>query len=426
MFVVLTDQNKWFKRYQTKRGKGFVMSGIALLFPGQGSQYKGMGVNTYKYESHTKRLMEEASDILGYDMYALCNTGEIEQLSRTSYTQPVLLTMSMIAFHAYMHQIGIEPTFTAGHSLGEYSALVASEALSFQDGLRIVQQRGQFMENASQDHIGSMIAVRGIAVDELELLCMQHRTSEQPVVIACYNSPLQHVVAGHSQALERLTRSLEQQKVQMNRLSVSGPFHTILMQHAADRLATALHTQSFQQTRWPVISNVTAEPYASDIHIVQGLIDQMTCAVKWQQSLLYMVANGIHTTVEIGPRNILTRLSEDIAPDLSGYAFDKEQDRHRLIQDYPVDVWIKECLAQSISLPNHNWNENEYAQGVIEPVQQLKQMLGYLTTSSSKDLNAADLRQQATAYLTQVIDTKQCKKINQKDVLTHQLVGGLA
>lgn len=426
MFVVLQDLSEWLERYGIKRGKGFVMSGIALLFPGQGSQYKGMGVNTYKYESHTNRLMEEASDILGYDMYALCTTGEIEQLSRTSYTQPALLTMSMIAFHTYMHQIGIEPNFLAGHSLGEYSALVASEALSFQDGLRIVQQRGQFMENASQDHIGSMIAVRGISVDELELLCIQHSTSEQPLIIACYNSPLQHVVAGHSQALERLMRSLEQQKVQMNRLSVSGPFHTILMQQAADRLATVLHTQLFQQSRWPVMSNVTAEPYASDIHIVQGLIDQMTYAVKWQQSLLYMVANGIHTTVEIGPRNILTRLSEDITPTLSRYAFDKQQDRQRLVKDYPLDTWIKECLAQSISLPNYNWNENEYEQGVIQPVQQLKQMVSQLSMSSNNDLKAADLRQQATAYLTQVMHTKQCNKVNQQDILTHQLVGGLA
>lgn len=402
------------------------MSGIALLFPGQGSQYKGMGVNTYKYESHTNRLMEEASDILGYDMYSLCATGEMEQLSRTSYTQPALLTMSMIAFHTYMHRIGIEPTFAAGHSLGEYSALVASKALSFQDGLRIVQQRGQFMENASQNHIGSMIAVRGISVNELEQLCTQHSIPEQPVVIACYNSAFQHVVAGHSQALERLMQSLEQQKVQINRLSVSGPFHTMLMQQAADRLSTVLHTQSFQQSRWPVISNVTAEPYASDIHIVQGLIDQMTCAVKWQQSLLYMVTNGIHTAIEIGPRNILTRLSEDIAPILTGYAFDKEQDRHRLIIDYPLDAWIKECLAQSICLPNHNWNENEYEQGVVQPVQQLKEMLSRLAIASNKDLNAAGLRQQAKAYLTQVMHTKQCNKVNQQDVLTHQLVGGLA
>ena len=402
------------------------MSGIALLFPGQGSQYKGMGVNTYKYDSHTKQIMEEASDILGYDMYTLCSTGEMEQLSRTSYTQPALLTMSMIAFQTYMHQVGIEPILSAGHSLGEYSALVASGALSFQEGLRLVQHRGQFMENTAKDGTGSMIAIRGIDLDELERLCIQHSTPEQPVVIACYNSQLQHVVAGHSQALERLNRSLEQQQVQMNLLSVSGPFHTILMEQAADRLATFLHTQTFQQSRWPIISNVTAQPYTNDVHIRQGLIDQMTCAVKWQQSLLYMVAEGVHTTIEIGPRNILTRLSEDIVPTTHGYAFDKHQDRQRLITDYSLDGWLKECLAQSISLPNCNWNEEEYELGVIQPIQRLKQMLSEVSLSNTNDLHAANIREKAASCLTEILRTKKGEKPSQQDVLIHQLVGGLA
>lgn len=402
------------------------MSGIALLFPGQGSQYKGMGVNTYKYDSHTKQIMEEASDILGYDMYTLCSVGDIEQLSRTSYTQPALLTMSMIAFQTYMHHVGIEPILSAGHSLGEYSALVASEVLSFQEGLRLVQQRGQFMENTAKEGTGSMIAIRGIAIDELELLCIQHSTPEQPVVIACYNSSLQHVVAGHSQALERLSRSLAQQQVQMNLLSVSGPFHTILMEQAADRLTTFLHTQTFQQSRWPIISNVTAQPYTSDVHIRQGLIEQMTCAVKWKQSLLYMVAEGVHTTIEIGPRNILTRLSNDIIPTIQGYAFDQKQDRQRLITDYPLDAYIKECLAQSVSLPNYNWNENEYDLGVIQSVQRLKHLLNEVSISNQDDLNASDIRQEATRCVTEVLLTKKGEKSKRKDVLIHQLVGGLA
>ena len=281
---------------------------VAFVFPGQGSQYSGMGKDLAENFSVAKLVFEEANDVLGFDIATLCFSGSEEDLKLTANTQPAILTTSIAALRVLQQEVDLLPLFTAGHSLGEYSALVASGALAFADAVKIVHQRGVYMQEAVPVGVGAMAAVMGIEGAELEQLCRDAAAGEV-VAPANYNSPGQVVIAGHATAVKRaIGLAKERGAKRALLLPVSAPFHTALMAPAAQRLKTVLEPITITPLTCPVVSNVEATPYQEESKVKTLLVEQVCAPVRWADSIRKMRDLGVARYVEIGPGRVLSGL----------------------------------------------------------------------------------------------------------------------
>ena len=292
------------------------MQKTAFLFPGQGSQFVGMGRDLYEQFPEAQALFEEADDVLGLPLSAMMfgtngveGADAAETLKQTEITQPALYVHSLAAV-TLLRQRGIEPDMVAGHSLGEYSALAAAGAISFDAGLRAVRQRGELMAHAGDERPGTMAAVLGLDDDDVSALCVE--ASEMPgsvVQPANYNSPGQIVISGDVPAVERaMTLARERGAKRVLPLPVSGAFHSPLMEQARDGLADALAHLHIQPPRCPVYLNVTATPSTDPHEILGYLLDQLMSAVRWAPSLRQMHADGATRFVEVGAGRVLSGL----------------------------------------------------------------------------------------------------------------------
>jgi [acyl-carrier-protein] S-malonyltransferase len=293
------------------------MSKTAFIFPGQGSQYPGMGKELAETFIVARHLFEEADDALGFKLSALCFSGSNDDLKLTANTQPAILTTSIAVLKVIQQETGLKAGYLAGHSLGEYSALVCSGALSFADAVRTVRARGTFMQEAVPVGIGSMAAMLGIESDLLEEICRE--ASEGEVVSpANYNSPGQIVIAG---TVAAVARAIEIAKARGFRkamlLPVSAPFHCALMKPAADRLEAVLETIPVHRMNVPVIANADAAPNGDKDRVKPLLVTQVCSPVLWEQSITAMANLGITEVIEIGPGKVLSGLVKRITKDIS-------------------------------------------------------------------------------------------------------------
>jgi [acyl-carrier-protein] S-malonyltransferase len=288
--------------------------GIGLVFPGQGSQSVGMGKALCEAHPHLKQVYDEASTVLGYDVAALCFEGPAETLNLTEHTQPALLVSSIAALRA-LQPAGIKPVAVAGHSLGEYSALVAAGGLSYRDAVGIVQKRGRYMSEAVPAGTGLVAALLGLAADAVTEVCRE-AASAGVVQAANFNSPGQVVIAGEKAAVER---AIEIAKTKGCKkavpLPVSVPVHTPLMRKAADRLAKDLAAISWSDLLMPLINNAEAKQIVNAADIQPSLVRQLPSSVLWEDSVKAMGAMGVKTFVEVGPGAVLTGLIRRILPD---------------------------------------------------------------------------------------------------------------
>ena len=284
---------------------------IAFLFPGQGSQSVGMGKDLAASFPAARQAFEEADATLGYALSTLCFEGPEDKLKMTEVTQPAILTVSVAALRV-LRQQGVAPGFVAGHSLGEYSAHVAAGTLEFTDAVRIVRNRGRYMQEAVPAGQGAMAAVLGLSLEEVEAACREAAQGEV-VAPANINSPGQVVISGHAAAVERAAEGVKQRGAKRAvMLPVSAPFHCALMQPAQDRLAADLKAATFHPMRVPLVTNVDAEVIESAEKGREALIRQVTGAVQWEKSMRALMAAGVETFVEVGPGKVLCGLMRQI------------------------------------------------------------------------------------------------------------------
>lgn len=298
-------------------------SQTALLFPGQGSQYVGMGLKARDQYPVAAQTFQEADDVLGFKLSALCFSGPAEVLTDTLNAQPAILALSV----AYLRVAegapeaaeadAPTPAYLAGHSLGEYSALVAAGALTFADALKLVRERGRLMKEAGEQRPGRMAAVIGMEVAPLEALCREASGDGLELVqIANYNAPGQLVISGAEKAVERASAlAKERGAKRVIPLAVSIASHSPLMRHAAEGLRVAVNALTIQTPRRTVVANVSARPLATASEIKQELVAQLTSSVRWIESMQYMAAQGVNTFIEIGPKDVLVGLQKRITPE---------------------------------------------------------------------------------------------------------------
>lgn len=284
----------------------------AFIFPGQGAQKVGMGRDLYDASPAAKSAFDEANEALGEDLSKLIFEGPQEDLTLTANTQPAIVTVSIAALRALYERAEFLPRFTAGHSLGEFSALTAASALSLADAVRITRARGTFMQEAVPAGKGGMAAVMGdISVDKLLEVCAA-ASGDQTVAPANLNAPNQVVISGHKEAVERASNALEDLDLRVIPLQVSAPFHSSLMKPAAEKLRETLNQIEIGDMRVPVVTNVEAMPNTDKAKVIDMLYRQVTAPVRWTESMRAILDAGITTFIEFGPGTVLAGLMKRI------------------------------------------------------------------------------------------------------------------
>ncbi|MBT8377430.1 MAG: ACP S-malonyltransferase [Bacteroidia bacterium] len=280
----------------------------AYIFPGQGAQFSGMGLDLYEKSTLAQELFEQANEILGFHITDVMFEGTAEQLKETKVTQPAIFLHSVIL--AKTLGDSFRPQMVAGHSLGEFSALVANGSLSFEDGLKLVSQRAQAMQKACEVKPSTMAAVLGLDDDIVEKICA---TTEGIVVAANYNCPGQLVISGEVDAINKACESLKEEGARRALvLPVGGAFHSPLMEPAREELAAAIEATTFNTPNCPIYQNVTANAVTDADAIRANLISQLTAPVRWTQSVQQMISDGATKFIEVGPGNVLQGLVKKI------------------------------------------------------------------------------------------------------------------
>lgn len=286
---------------------------LGFVFPGQGAQYVGMAQELCDRYPVAKETFEEADEALGFKLSELCFFGPEDSLRLTYHTQPALLTASIAAYRVFQQFSSVIPSVVAGHSLGEYTALVASGTLSFAEAVQLVHRRGRYMDEAVPAGQGAMAAVLGMAAEELSAVCQQASSTDEVVELANVNCPGQIVISGTALGVERASQlAKEQGAKRVIPLVVSGPFHCSLMRKAANRLSQALDEVTLRDSGIPVVANVDASPRQDSASLRMALEAQLYSPVLWEASVREMLTMGVEAFVEFGPGTVLSGLIKKV------------------------------------------------------------------------------------------------------------------
>lgn len=293
------------------------MSKIAYIFPGQGSQAVGMGKDLFDNFAAAREVFEEADEALGFSLSEMCFAGNEGDLQLTANTQPAILTTSVAAFRSMRSEGFADPDFVAGHSLGEYSALVAAGVLTFSDAVRTVRKRGTYMQEAVPVGVGAMAAILGLGIDAIEQGCSE-AAQNQVCSSANINSPSQVVIAGNADAIDRACEILKTKGAKRAiKLNVSAPFHCALMMPAQEKLESDLKGLQYGDFRFPIVHNVDSEVNTDSAIVCERLTRQVSSPVRWLQAVRQLTASGVDTFIEVGAGKVLSGLVRQIDREVS-------------------------------------------------------------------------------------------------------------
>ncbi|MFN4227608.1 MAG: ACP S-malonyltransferase [Candidatus Ratteibacteria bacterium] len=294
---------------------------IGIVFPGQASQYVGMGKEIIEEESKYREILEIGEKITGLPIIEKIYNGPIEELTRTLYCQPSVFGVSLICWKYFKDKTGIIPLCLAGHSLGEYTALCAGNVFSIEEGFYLVKRRAQIMDEISQKIDGSLLAILGISLREVEDIIKNFNDIE----VSNINSYKQIIVGGIKSELEKLEKYLKDKRIKAIFLKVSGPFHTKYMKQASEKMEKELEKISFKNSEIPVYLNYSAKKTYDKEEIKEGLLKQLYSPVRWVETVENMVKDGVDCFIEIGPKNVLKKLIETIVPNIPSFNIENQK-----------------------------------------------------------------------------------------------------
>lgn len=306
---------------------------VAFLFPGQGAQYIGMANDFIEANNKFADVLNKFDSSNNANLAQIIKEGPEDKLKDTKYTQPAILFHSIVAFKTLQSKIKIEPDFVAGHSLGEFSALVANNVLNFQDAMYLVHKRGQFMIEANGDKPFGMAAIIGLSSDIVKEIC-QEASKTDIVIAANYNTPIQTVISGSKAGVDKACEIAKLRKAKrIIPLVVGGPFHSPLIEKASTMLEEEMKTINFNNTTIPVISNVDAKPHTDSNQIKQNLINQVVSSVLWVDSMNYLINNGVDIFIEFGPKGVLAGMMRKIDRKKKVLTIDTLEDVEKVVEE---------------------------------------------------------------------------------------------
>lgn len=410
------------------------MGRTAFVFPGQGAQHIGMGIAICGESSAAKDAFNEASDVLGYDVYNFCKQGKVSEFSRMEVIFPAILTVGVASYRAICQQMNVQADFLAGHSLGEYTALVCSGAVRFSDMLKIAHKRGQIAQRVADKGIGYMSIIDNISIPWAQEICRQLQTNGHNVLISAYNSQSQVAISGNSVDVEFAENEFIKKDATITPLIFSPPFHCVLMQEIVDELRDILKKIEYQPFSIPVISNIDAMPYSSENDIVEYLCQQMVQPVQWTQILDFFAQTQVSKIFDMGPQAILSNLIKQYKPTISVYSIAKKEERDALRRIVPSrgrysDVKrqgiyniVTRCMAMAVSTCNYNVDVTAYQSGVMQPYEKLEALAENI--EKSNEIRTEKYICESFYNLDKIFESKHvpvCERLRRYDILLSEL-----
>jgi [acyl-carrier-protein] S-malonyltransferase len=398
------------------------MKDYAILLPGQGSQYIGMGKELYDNYSIVREIYDQANEILNFNIKDLCFNGDIKELTKTENTQPAILLAGVSAFKVFMEEVGEKPKFICGHSIGEITALTCSGAINLQDGIKIVKKRGELMGSAMPNKKGIMAAIIGVDIEKIEAVCKSINEENNYVGIANFNSYNQIVISGYEEPVNKAIAQLNEMNGKAIILNVNGAFHSPLMESVVDEFKEELDKYEFNDFDISVISNVDALPYTDKNEIKQKLANQIVKPVKWIQTMEYLKTNKIDCVVDLGPKKIVKNLADNSGLNMKSFAVEGEKDEaidyltrnnsDKSVKDF-VHTIVTKCIAITVCTKNENWNDSEYEEGVIKPYRRMQEIQEKTEKENRKPNREESL--EALNLLKKIFKTKKTPIEEQKE-----------
>lgn len=386
------------------------VNAVALLFPGGGTQYVGMGKELCAAFKVAARTFEHASDLLHYDLLKVCTEKDLEYISEMDISQPAIFTASVASFRVFEQEIGIKPRFALGHSLGEYAALAAAGVFSFEDALTLVQKRGRYLKEAGDEINGGMMAVNKIRRELVEQSCNEvNQMGNGRVYVSAYNSPLQHVVSGDRTTIKTLSDVLVRKGGDIAILNINTPSHCPLMMKAAQSFEKDLGVVEMRKFVFPVVSNVFAAPYQESDDIRKILTANMTQPVQWEQSISYVFKHGVTHLIDIGPQAVMKNLSLFIKEKFNAFAFDIDADVVAIREIFgrpafdPM-TFIARCMTLAVSTRNDASDLPQYENKVVQAYERIKAIRKVVETSGAGLHN--DLIRETLVQLRDILHAK--------------------
>jgi len=385
---------------------------MGFVFPGQGSQFVGMGQSLYNRHKLIRQTYEQASEILDIDISKISFEGPLAKLSQLENLFPAIVIQEIASYRSFMKEYGTAPQICAGHSLGEYAALHCSGALSFKDTLLLVRLRGRFAQTIVDSGAAGMSIVDEIAIEQVENICKNMQEEGARVWVSCRNSPTQTAICGRSEDMKNAEDEIASHGGKISPLFDNAPFHCQLMQEFAAPFEEEINKCQIYYTRYPVISGLTGKPFLKESEIRAGLVRQLYMPINWINVAAYMKRCSLTHVVEMSGKNILTNLVKDSLPDTECLCYGHKQAEPRLreliLEDEKVarhiPTVITKCLKAAVATPNENFDEQEYEEGVIKPYRKIVALQEQLEVAQEKP--SKEYMNEALVHLKSILDTK--------------------